>query len=390
MKHITIHTPTIDHDSDFNTIAKRVMAKCKYIPEKWIDKVTDALRELQQKNRFQISVTDAMVNNDNWEDIISDTLEKNLELLYGEEDEKQISLNETISLCKEPGNLRFISNHHPLMSALSRILSDKGSSSRKIVFLVVKIFLAFAEFEDFHQILSKYRVGLLIVNTINLEIMRTDQFEKDSMIQNIQDGSMRSDNILFLCFQILTKLSDNEGIMRKMLKKNLAPMLVKALRSSSRSCVESILTLMIRATGYEEVVHECNKNKCTILQLVRLLISQDENISMKALRVLYNLSFDYECLRNMLEADIIDVMMKSNQRKMTKKHFFGILYHLSCFDDIRQSLDFNVLIPPVFQYVLSSPKEGINPEMGAFIINVSKITFIVVLHLIYLPIFCFL
>lgn len=378
MKQVVIHTPKIEGDTDIAKIGYRVMKKCKYIPEKWIDKVQDALREIQLRNLDTTSDD----SNDNGEvngERISNILESNLELLYGNEDDKISGLLNILSLCRDPSNLEIILDDHPLMSALSRILSDQGSYSNKIVFNVVKMFLTFADYVDFHPTVSKYRIGASIMKTIDLEIRRTDQIEKDTI-----DGSKRwqrkglnkNDNILFFCFQILVRISDNMEILRKMLKKDLAQMLLKTLRSNSKRCLDSILLLLIRATLFDEVVQEIliyqtlQSQIPPIQQFIRLLSATDENISKNALRVLFNLSFNQAALSQMSEGNIVPSLGLRTFRSM-RNFVFGILYHLSSFEMIRRSIIFEPLMPLITQSVSSLSNEHTGKEFIGFLINMS-------------------
>ena len=377
MKQVTIHTPNIGEDTDLNKVSYKVMSKCRYIPEKWIDKVTDALKELQLRNRNKNNDFDddrSDISND--EERTSSQLETFLELLYSNDVDKQSALKGILALCMETRNLELILNDHPLISALSRILSDQGSNSRKIVFSVVKVFLAFSEFDDFHQNLSKYRIGALVVATVDLETRRAEQIERDALTDNKnwqRNGlNKRNENIMFFCFQFLLRISDSASVMHKMLKKKLAQMLFKALRSSSKRLLDCVLIIMIRASIYKEVVDEMRKCTNSIQLLVRLLSVDDKTIPMNTLRVLFNLSFDSGNLLNMMKAGIISMLAKNSRRLMKRKcHFFGILYHMSSLDEIRNSNIFDSLTPFIVQYVLTSSREGINTELAAFLINVS-------------------
>lgn len=379
MKQVTIHTPNIGEGTNLNKVAYKVMNKCKYIPEKWIDKVTDALKELQLRIRNQSHHFDNNSDISNHEERTSNRLEMFLDLLYSSDVDKQSALKGILTLCMETRNLEVILNDHPLISAMSRILSDQSSNSRKIIFSVVKIFLAFSEFDDFHQSLSKYRIGALVVATVDLETRRADQVERDALTerQNLhRNGLKRNDNTLFFCLQILLRISDSTSVMQKMLKKKLVQMLFKALRSSSKRLLDCVLILMIRASIYEEVIDEIGKCTDSIPLLVRLLSVDDETIPMNTLRVIFNLSFDPGNLLNLMKADIIPVLANNIQRLMKRKsHYFGILYHMSTLDEIRKSIVFDSITPMILQYILTSSREGINTELAAFLINMTVVPF---------------
>jgi hypothetical protein len=376
MKQVVIHVPKIDEDTDIVRVAHKAMKKCKYIPEKWIDKVAGVLQEIQLRNLHQSNNSEEFDSTSDFEEGVSDRLESNLELLYGDEEDKNSALKNILSLCMDINNLEYILSDHPLMSALSRILSDPGACSSRVIFDVVKIFLSLADFPEFHEKISKYRIGASVIATIDLEVRRADHIEKDMVDRSKarqSDESSRSNNTLFICFQILIRLSDDSSIMRKMLRKNLTEMLLKSLRSCSKRCLNSVLLLLIRATVYEEVVHEIciyESNRFPIMQLVYLLSANDNTISRNSLRVLFNLSFNEDALTKMVEANIIECLTLDKFRTM-KSQTFGILYHISSFENMRNSMIFDPLIPIVLQSIPSNSKDHIVKELTGFLINVS-------------------
>jgi hypothetical protein len=346
------------------------------MPEKWTNQIIDALKQIQQRSlnvdcdiEFKCGATS---KNDEW---VSIKLESNLELLYGDENEKQKALANILKLCMETRNLDLVVNDHSLMSALSRVLSDQASNSRNIVYGVVKIFLSLADFEDFHDIITKYRIGVLVVGAIHLEVRRTDQIESDSLQKSVdwqRNGLIINENILFICFQILYRITDNEHVLLKVLRKKIAPMLCNALRSSSNRLLNITLILLLRATIYEEVIDQIKKeDKYCISMLVSLLTANDVSIARNALWVVFNLSFDDTNLLNMKQASIVDNLVKNNKVLMKSTHrYFGIIYHLSSHEEICKSLRFEDFIAIVGQCVLSK-KTDIPHECAAFIINVS-------------------
>ena len=169
-------------------------------------------------------------------------------------------------------------------------------------------------------------------------------------------------------------------ILRKMLKKDLAQMLLKTLRSNSKRCLDSILLLFVRATLFVEVVQEIliyqtlQSQIPPIQQFIRLLSATDENISKNALRVLFNLSFNQAALSKMSEGNIVPSLGLRTFRSM-RNFVFGILYHLSSFEMIRRSIIFEPLMPLITQSVSSLSNEHTGKEFIGFLINVSVMDF---------------
>ena len=373
MKTLSIHVPKLDQSTDLDITAKRVMNKCKYIPDNWIDKVVCALEEVRNKNEMNPSQDISNAHKKRKENI-PEKLESLLEQLYGDDYEMQCALKDVLTICIERCNLELISANHALMAALSRILSDQGSISRKTVFIVIKIFYAIAEFEDFHQTLSKYRIGALIMSTIDMELRRVDQLAEDIMNKGnpIKQTPNRNGNVLFVCFQILLRLSDSKHIMHKMLVKDLHSFLIRALLGTySKRCLDVTLSLMIRSTAYEEVVCDISVDNSIVPQLIQLLIFvEDINVAKKILCILFNLSFHYDNLTKMMDAGIMTTLAKCN-RDLMNTQLFGILYHISAFKDLRKSISEDILTLMLPRIV--APKEDTWNEIASFLINVSRI-----------------
>ncbi len=376
MKQFKIHTPELNEDTDIVNVAYKITKQCKYIPEKWLNKVVDVLKEIQFRTMHHtINVNDSDLSSDAR---ISNRLEANLELLYGSDEDRVSSLEDTLTICMDVQNIELVVYDDPLMSALSRLLSDHVENAAKTTFNLLKIFLLLADYDDFHESLSKHRIGLSIISIIDLELKRAEHLRAETAQNlNVEEGcqseSNRVDNILLLCCEILLRLSDNCSTLVKMLKKNLAGMLLFALPHCCKcQWLLSLLKLLTRATEYAEVVAEIESSQAflsPIIFLVRLISSSDDEIVEYSMKVLHNLSFNYNALSQMIQADIIHKLITypKHQRKA-----FGILYHGSTFVDLLPS---SKLLGPLTKLSVdifqSFTKNAIPKAYFAFLINVS-------------------
>ena len=370
-RQFSIHTPELNEDTDVVNIAYRIIKQCQYIPEKWLDKVVDALKEIQFRT---IHGTNILNDSDLSSDArISNRLEANLELLYGGDDARLSSLEDILTVCMDLQNLELVVYDDPLMSALSRLLSDHTERSDMITFLLLKIFLLLADFDDFHESLSKYRIGISIMSIIEMELKPVDQMTVENnefSEEEHESESNKFENTLLLCCEILLRLSDNTSTMTKMLKKNLTGMLLSALLHCSMSpCLLCILKLLVRATVYSEVVSEIDCSKLflsPIFLLVRLISSRCYEIGKHAMKVLHNLSFNYDALCKMVDADVIPKLIGCRQ-----PIHFGILYHMSSFDEFKSSSKLEPLAKYTANIFQSYTKNNVPREFFAFLINVS-------------------
>lgn len=310
-----------------------------------------------------------------------------LESMYGSNEDKIAATSSILFLCKESSNLEIIVQHHPILSALSRVLSDELVCSAHLTFHLGQIFLAMSNFEEFHSYLSGYRVGSLMMSTIELEIRRSELVERDAIMET-RDGEQkqrvhnmmikRHENIIFVCLSVLVHLSDNLNVARKMLKKGLVSMLLKCLHIRSRRCLQIIVILLKRVTIFEEVVCEIVENNRAISILVSFLSTGDQKLVKLSMRVLFNLSFNKRCQSKMIDTQICHSLVSLLRQSFTRAIALRLLYHISTEKEkIEYLWTSGSFVSTIMQLILNFPQKRVAKELGALAINVSGVRVVV-------------
>lgn len=319
---------------------------------------------------------------EDYADNTSHAIDYHLESMYGSNEDKTAATSSILSLCKESSNLEIIVQHHPILSALSRVLSDESVCSAHLTFHLGQIFLAISNFEELQSYLSDYRVGSLVMSAIELEIRRSEHVEYDADIKSqdeeIKRGTKimrrRRDNILFVCLSVLVRLSDNLNVARKMLKKGLVPMLMKCLQRRSQRCLQTVVILLKRVSIFEEAICEIDKNSESIRILVSFLFSSDQQLIKSSMGVLFNLSFSKHCRSRMLNAHVFHSFVSLLKNSSTRAVSLRLIYHLSTEKEkIKCLWTSGHFVATIMQLILSFPQKRVAKELGALAINASAV-----------------
>jgi len=311
-------------------------------------------------------------------------IDHHLESMYGSNEDKTAATSSILSLCKESSNLEIIVQHHPILSALSRVLSDESVCSAHLTFHLGQIFLAISNFEELQPYLSGYRVGSLMMSAIELEIRRSEHVEYDAVIKS-QDEELkwkqgeyimtgRRDNILFVCLSVLVRLSDNLNVARKMLKKGLVSMLIKCLQRRSQRCLQTVVILLKRISIFEEVVCEIVESSEVIRILVSFLSSRDQKLVKSSMGVLFNLSFNKYCRSRMLDAHVFHSLVSLLKNSSTRVVSLRLIYHISTEKEkIKCLWTSGQFVATIMQLILNFPQKCVAKELGALAINASAV-----------------
>jgi len=75
-------------------------------------------------------------------------------------------------LCRDVMNLEVLIQNTTVMGALTRVLQEEHKKSTHLTFNIMRIFLAFSNFMEMHGLLANYRVGVLTMKAVDLEVGR--------------------------------------------------------------------------------------------------------------------------------------------------------------------------------------------------------------------------
>jgi len=304
-----------------------------------------------------------------------------LESIYGSKEDKITATSNILILCKNSRNLEVIVQHHPIMSAMSRVLSDESDCSIHLTFRLGQIFLAISNFEELHSFLSNYRVGSLILSMVYLEVERKEDYGYDTFMyknerehyqvnQNIM--MYRHDNILFVYLSVLIRFSDTLVIVRKMLKKGLTSILLNSLHRESQLCIQTVVILLKRVSIFEEVVYEIADHSKAINVIISFLFTSEQNIVKSSIRLLFNLSYNDRCRKQMVQSNALCPLVLLLQNSLTRTNSLRLIYHISAEKENRKCLwTSGQVVAAIMQLILNSPIKCIAKELGALAINAS-------------------
>jgi hypothetical protein len=276
-------------------------------------------------------------------DHINEVIDQALQLLYGTVDEKQRGVDSILTLCQDLSALEYLIRNHQLMNALTRLFGEDDLLT-ELSFSIGKLFLAFSMVEDFHEILSNYRVGALALGVVELEVKRARHRGKTPASPNSSDlaapsysysFSKKQEHVVMVCCRILVHIADDFSALCKMVKKSIATTLGCCLDMKTTQPLKSVLCMMMKTSIFEDVAIELSSGeKQTVQKLVSLL--RVSSISDKVACILFNLSFHKECTDIISSKNIHSQITKMIGSKSRQSYGYKLAYHLSCSDGNRR------------------------------------------------------
>ncbi len=213
-----IKVQSLNGTTDISGLAKEVIHQCKLIPSSRLNEVQQLLSYLQQrpdcKTTNSISNTSAdqvvrssrplTASSQDVGDILSQTdeassmskLDSYIELLYEEVEGKIRGTSLILQLAKQAENLQELSGNEALIGALYRVLREDGRKHYALAINIAFTFFYFAAFSAFHPVLTRFKVGSLLMEIIRWELQRFDQWENDLKSGHFEQGIQES----FSCF----------------------------------------------------------------------------------------------------------------------------------------------------------------------------------------------
>lgn len=232
-----------------------------------------------------------------------------------------------LKLCRDVMNLEQLIQNSTVMGAITRVLQEEYKKSVELTFNILRIFLAFSNFQEMHTLMANYKIGVLTMKSIEFEIKRIELREQERLDREneIQQELARlkeekskedfpkyiekynrirekeavknkafvkkQDKVFFIGFYILLNLAEDVTTERKMIKKGLLQMLIAMLSHNSEELLELVLRFLKKLSIYEEN-KDALKDLNIVEQLGKFLSCSSETLIKMVLRLLFNLSFD--------------------------------------------------------------------------------------------------
>lgn len=252
-----IKVQSLNSSTDINGLAKEVIHQCKLIPSSRLNEVQQLLSYLQARpdskpanmnDKFRPMTSSQMMRNDEMADIINQQmdeqasmgkLEAYIELLYEELEGKIRGTSLILQLAKRNENLQDLSRNEALIGALYRVLREDGRKHYALAVNIAFTFFYFTSYSSFHPILTRFKVGSLLMEIVRGEFVRFEQweselnlghFEQDGLHRKFQTALLQQTFLIRTCFYVLLHLSEDPGVEDKMRKKGIVSLLIRTLQ----------------------------------------------------------------------------------------------------------------------------------------------------------------
>ncbi|KAL9658655.1 hypothetical protein ABK040_006191 [Willaertia magna] len=302
-------------------------------------------------------------------------LDDYLEKFYEENPHAKVKGSHCIMmLSRNPVNLQYLVSH-------GRTLREEGKKSMDLMINILYVFYSFSHFSQFHEIITKFKVGAVVMKALAYEEKRFEELQKKKQkltstnhqqqeeMKKIETTILKQENLLYVCFRILLNLAENIEIETKMRKRNLILHLVNALNRGNPELLGVIITFLRKLSIFQE--NRKQMVEANILkQVVELFHYENTILLNESIRLLINLSFDSQ-----LRPHILSVVPRLIELLRFPDHFeytVKLLYQLSQEENFaNQPSCIDTLPFIVLEFVIEYPGTRVSKELMALAINLS-------------------
>ncbi len=410
-----IRLKSLSPDTDVEALAREVIDKCKLIhPSKQgeVEQLLYYLQNRKEKSSAAAAVTAAAdsaeeeqhlrVNSgsmhryspvDGGQGTLNEVaninnLDEYIELLYEDVSSKVRGSQLILQLARNPDNLEELSQNETLLGALSRVLREEWKTSIELTTNIVYVFFCLSTFSQFHPIVSRYKVGSLVMDIVEYELGRYHQYHEEYVrkkkrqdrspqeaeeFQRLEakfnDFLMRQEQTLRVSFYLLLNLAEDVKVEEKMKKKHIVRLLVSVLNRSNDELLILAVSFLKKLSCYAENKDQL-KELGIIEKLVPLLSSSNADLVNAVVRLVLNLSFDSELRQKMLSAGMLPrLVAQLDVGGRSQTPVYCVLYHLSMDDKAKSMFTYTDCIPLVMRRILETTDEQVELEVMALAIN---------------------
>jgi hypothetical protein len=203
-----IKVQSLNATTDINGLAKEVIHQCKLIPSSRLNEVQQLLSYLQQRpdnkpanmsDKMRPMTSSQLMRNDDMVDIINHQMDEQasmgkldsyIELLYEELEGKIRGTSLILQLAKQNENLQDLSLNESLIGALYRVLREDGRKHYALAVNIAFTFFYFASYSSFHPMLTRFKVGSLLMEIVRGEFVRFEQWESELNLGHFEQGKV--------------------------------------------------------------------------------------------------------------------------------------------------------------------------------------------------------
>lgn len=328
-----IKLTSLSLDSDVTMVAQDVVDKCKLLSNSKLPLVVQAIQHILQRAqggarddeddvewesnmheskrgalaRFMGQAQESAAFDSSQHGSISlDQLDSYLEMLYEDSMEEKIKGTFLIlQLVRDPDNLEVLIQNDQFLGVVTRLFREEANKSMDLVINIVYILFAFSNFSSFHETMTQYKMGDMVVKVIELEVKRQqhrkDDFEKrkatlagedlEKETKKLKITEKKQDKLLYVCFHVLLNMAEDINVERKMKKRGITKMLVGMLKRKSPELLLLTIAFLKKLSIFKENKDEMRE--CNIAsELLAFVPAGSDEMTMAVLRLMQNLSFD--------------------------------------------------------------------------------------------------
>ncbi|CAE7209702.1 KAP115 [Symbiodinium natans] len=309
-------------------------------------------------------------------------------------EKKVIGVKHILRVCTEPTNLEILAEHENLLQVLSRELRENSKKSSDLCVVSVCVFLCFSHFSQFHPVLMQNQCGDVTMRVLEYESQRAqvrkeDMERRQKRVQELEDCTaedkkllakdekkyklqLRKQNkLMHISLSVLLNLAEEISIEKKMVNRKMPTLLLQLLDRSQEDLLLVVLTFLKKLSVFEE-----NKDQIAVPQtlnnLVRLAQNPNARISLLALRLLFNLSFDERVRAALVESGIIKLLVDLLKNPPFRHIVLRLLYHFSMDDRCKSLMAYHrdgmIML---LQLVVHFPEPRVGKDLVALMVNLA-------------------
>lgn len=403
-----IRLKSLNQATDISALAKEVLGKCKLIHPSKIAEVEQLLYYLQNRkekiplNRSGSTTTDdddpniriGSASSHRYSPVSSqfeneianiNNLDEYIELLYEEGLAKIKGSHMILQLARNPDNLEELSQNETLLGAVSRVLREEWKVSIDLTTNIIYTFFCFSTFSQFHPVISHYKIGSLVMDIVEYEINRYQQWldeknrkkrrgssnsESEELEKRFETFKAKQEQTLRVSFYLLLNLAEDIKVEEKMRKKRIIYLLASVLNRSNEELLILVISFLKKLSVYIENNEEM-KQYNVIEKIVPLITSDNSDLVNAVARLLLNLSFDPEHRSKMVRVGMLPKLVQLLNDDRNQNPVCCVLYHLSMDDKVKSMFTYTDCIPIVMRLILETTEEQVDLEVMALAINLA-------------------
>ena len=415
-----IRLKSLNNQTDISTLANEVITKCKLIHPSKLPEVEQLLFYLQnRKEKPQSKPVDETDNAlrpksasmhryspvETTESTTEETanindLEDYIELLYEDVSGKIRGSGLILQLARNPDNLDELSQNETLLGALSRVLREEWRASIDLTTNIIYIFFCFSTFTQFHSVIMNFKIGSQVLDILQYEVTRYNQWsadltkrqratesmrsskgdtgedfsrdntELDTLEKKFQNFVLKQEQTLRVSIYLLLNLSEDIKVEEKMKRRGVTSHLVQLLSRSNDELLILVISFLKKLSLYSEN-KDAMVSASIIEKLTPLLACDNSDLINAIVRLLLNLSFDAGVRSRMVKCGMLPRLVSLLADQANQNPVSCVLYHLSMEDKVKSMFTYTDAIPSLMKIILQCPDEQVDLEIMALAINLA-------------------